>query len=360
MARILFQNVSLAILFVINCSPVCLAQRGALKRNQIVPVTNDHGSFYVFIPRSEPKRILVIAHGTPDSGQTAVAAAEKFVKRWTDFANKKKLLLISVAFDRENFGSEGKWGYGGYRGLFGRHIGADEHVIQLVDEYQSYCSIQDGRFLLYGHSAGGQFLNRFCVTHPDRIAAAVASAPGRFAFPTDAARWPYGSGRFERDVSWAENEKSKVVVEPDLAKFKLAASLPITIVYGEEDLDKQPKRDAHPGTTRIDYGRGWVEAMNELAASKSPSIRLKIEKGVGHSSSRLTVPCQKELMRLKWGQPNKTQIMRTWRSKNRKFKVRAKFIELNDDSVRLLTDEGKEISVKLTKLGDSDREFILK
>lgn len=355
-------NTSASLLF---CTVLSLAlaqnvdgQIENLPRNEIASLSNENGTYHVFVPRAEPKRILVIAHGTPGTNETAIALSERFIKRWTDFAKKKRLLLISVAFDRENFGSEGKYGYGGYRGLFGRTIGADEHVIQLIEEFQLLCSIQDGRFLLYGHSAGGQFLNRFCVTHPDRIAAAVASSPGRFAFPTETARWPYGIGRFDRSISWSETEKPKVVVEPDLENFRRAAALPITVVYGENDLDKQPKRDAHPGTTRIDYGRGWVEAMNELGGLETPSIKLKLEKEIGHNSSRLTVPCQKELSKLDWVQPEKTQIMRLWRSKNRKFKVRAMLVETDDKVVKLLTDQGKELNVGLKKLCDADRKFV--
>ena len=40
---------------------------------------------------------------------------------------------------------------------------------------------QDGKFMLYGHSAGGQFVSRYVVKHPDRIIAAVISAAGSFA-----------------------------------------------------------------------------------------------------------------------------------------------------------------------------------
>ena len=349
-----FLLVSIALLFTGSAS----GQSDKIQRNEIVSLSNDKGHYHVFIPRAEPKRILVIAHGTPGKGETAIGLAEKFIKRWTDFAKKKKLLLISVAFDRRNFGSEGKHGYGGYRGLFGREIGADEYVIQLVEEFKNYCSVRDGRFLLYGHSAGGQFLNRFCVAHPERIAGAVASAPGRFAFPTDSARWPYGAGRFEREISWSETEKPKVIVEPNIEKFKLAATLPIAIMYGENDLDKQPKRDAHPGTTRIDYGRGWVDAMNELGGLQNHSIKLKLEPDVGHSSSRLTVPCQKELLKLDWVKPAKTKIMRLWRSKNRKFKVKAMLVESFDETVTLITDSDKTISVALKKLCDADREFL--
>ena len=129
-------------------------------------------------------------------------------------------------------------------------------------------------------------------------------------------------------------------------------------MYGENDLDKQPKRDAHSGTTRIDYGRGWVDAMNELGGLQNHSIKLKLESDIGHSSSRLTVPCQKELLKLDWVKPAKTKVMRLWRSKNQKFKVKAMLLDSDDDTVTLITAADKTISVALKQLCDADREFV--
>ena len=52
-----------------------------------------------------------------------------------EFASKRRLVLISVSFNRENFASDSrKVGYG-YRGLFGRAMGADDYVIQLVEHF---------------------------------------------------------------------------------------------------------------------------------------------------------------------------------------------------------------------------------
>lgn len=327
-------------------------------RGKIVLKQSKHSDFHVFIPKKKPQRILVIAHGTPGSNDETTDLSKKFIERWTDFANKRRLLLISVAFNRENFASDSKYGYGGYRGLFGRTIGADRYVIELVESLQSQCSIQDGRFLLYGHSAGGQFLIRFCVTHPDRIAAAVASAPGRFAFPDSKVGWPYGMKRFSKTIKWSETESQKTVHEPQEKAFRSAARLPIVVLYGEQDTEEQPKRAAHPGKNRIDYGTGWVAAMNAFVKAEKPSVSLKIIPGIGHNSRLLTGPCQKAFVKLDWVEPAKTDVMRTWRSAGKKFTVNAKLVERVDDNVKLLTEAGKEIEVPVDKLSKTDLRFL--
>ena len=329
-----------------------------MPRDQIIELKTEHSDYHLFIPKRKPHRVLVIAHGTPNSGQSTTELSKLFIQRWTEFASQRRLLLISVSFNRENFASDSrKVGYG-YRGLFGRAIGADEYVIQLVEKYQPLCSIQDGRFLLYGHSAGGQFLIRFCVMHPDRIAAAVASAPGRFAYPKPDVRWPNGMKTFSRNVIWNEKETYKTVIEPSAENFRAAAKLPIVVLYGEKDTADQSKHPGHPGTTRLEFGRGWVDDMNKLSGAEKPSISLQIEKGFGHSSSRATVPCQKALTRLKWVEPPKTAIMRTWRSKSGKFQVDAKLVEKNGNEIKLITEVGKEIKVKIAALSKADLRFL--
>ena len=329
-----------------------------LARNKILELKTDHSDYHLFIPKRKPKRILVIAHGTPDAGQSTTELSLRFIKRWTEYATKNRLLLISISFNRENFASDSrKVGYG-YRGLFGRVIGSDDYVIQLVEKYIPLCSVQDGRFLLYGHSAGGQFLIRFCVMHPERIAAAVASAPGRFAYPNAEVNWPNGMKPFAKKVRWNEKEVYKTVIRPSAAKFAEASKLPIVVLYGDKDIADQSKHPGHPGSTRLEFGRAWVNDMNELEGGNDPSITLKIEKGFGHSSSRATVPCQKEHKKLKWVEPPKTAIMRTWRSKSGSYRVEAKLVENNGTEVKLLTEAGKQVEVKTTVLSKTDLEFL--
>lgn len=66
----------------------------------------------------------------------------------------------------------------------------------------------------------------------------------------------------------------------------------ITVVVGTADTEPQPPRAAHPGGTRLEYARHWVEAMTRIASDRKGRVRLVTVPGVGHSSSRLTPACQ--------------------------------------------------------------------
>jgi len=259
----------------------------------LIEKTDTYGDYYQYIPSNLEKNphILVIVHGSLEKGKPAIELAKKFIKRWIPFSEERSLILIAPAFDRLNYQS-----YGGFRGLFGREIGSDDFVNRLVDKFKKYFPSHEGKFYLYGHSAGGQFGIRYCVRHPNRIIKAVISAPGRYSFPNKNAAWPYGAGRLQRTIKYKDPKEDKEVdVKPDFENYINASELQITILVGASDLEPQPKRPGHRGSSRIDLALNWAEDMNRLAGQngKTGNISVKIIEGVGHSSRRLTPHCQK-------------------------------------------------------------------
>jgi len=263
-------------------------ERGTIVHKQLT-----HGEYIEYLPKGAPRGMLVLAHGSTEEEQDLRKLAERYIHRWIKFADDHGLIAVSPMFDH-NFGSwvsEPGLILGGYRGLAGKEIGADEFVHRIVDQYKHQI---DGveRFYLYGHSAGGQFAGRYAVRHPDRVKAVILSAPGRYAFPDPQAPWPYG----QKEVTVrARPEEAPQVIRPDRDGWRKAAALPITVVVGTADTEPQPPRAGHIGTTRIDYARQWVEAMTRIAPERKSRIRLVTVPGIGHSSSGLTPACQKAL-----------------------------------------------------------------
>jgi pimeloyl-ACP methyl ester carboxylesterase len=264
-------------------------------RGAVVQRTIPYGDYVEYVPRRTVTAVLVLAHGSVEEEQSGADLhnlAEGFVRRWTTFAEEHGLIVVAPVFGHA-FGSwigEPGIPLGGYRGLEGKEIGADEFVERIVDAYASRAGGE--RFYLYGHSAGGQFAGRYAVRHPDRLKALVLSAPGRYAFPDPNAPWPYG----QRETTVRTGPTSALrVIHPDPDSWRKAAALPITVVVGTADTEPQPPRRDHPGTTRMDYARHWVDAMARIAPEGRSRIRLIAVPGVGHSSSGLTPACQKAL-----------------------------------------------------------------
>lgn len=258
-------------------------------------ISSKEGDHYVFIPEGEVDSVLVVAHGMIGKKQKASNVANKFLKRWINHAQNNQVILVVPVFDTQRFGNL-KGGYGGYRNLIGKYIQADKFVNKLVDRYAKRTKKQSNKFYLYGHSAGGQFVARYVVTHPERVIKAVISAAGRYSYPSKDSKWPYGAGEFQKKVKWADGTITKISLLPKLESYAAAAEV-LEVVVGGKDLKTQPSRPSHIGKNRIEFAQSWAQAMNEHASDYGfqGDIKVHIVPGVGHNSSKLTPKAVKVL-----------------------------------------------------------------
>lgn len=259
---------------------------------EIVLKSNRYGSYHQYVPWSAqpPKDLVVVVHGSVDREGSAINASRIFIERWTGAAEKHQAIILAPAFDQKNFGGHAGPG-GGYRGLWGRHIGADGFVDRIVSTYTAVYPQLNGRFRLYGHSAGGQFVSRYVVRHPHRIRSAVICAAGTFAFPNSEVKWTNGMATLTRRMRWSNDEPWKQIrVEPDSAGWRAAAALPIAVVVGARDTKPSKTISGHPDGGHVTRARAWVRAMRTLAQENgfSPGVRIHVVPGVGHNSQELT------------------------------------------------------------------------
>jgi pimeloyl-ACP methyl ester carboxylesterase len=274
-------------------------QTFAREAGSILSKRTQHGSYLQYIPRRPPLGIIVVVHGMLGENGQAADLAGKFIKRWVALAEQQGTVILAPAFDQENFGGREGPG-GGYRGLFGREIGADDFVNEIVDQYQVLFPSSNGKFMLYGHSAGGQFVSRYLVKHPDRIIAAVISAAGTFAFPNPNWPWADGMARLTRKIRWGPTDaESPFDFQPDPRGWLKAATLPVTVVVGSQDVEASKPSPSQKGNNHVERAQRWVEDMNALARreGRMGNVQLVIVPGVGHSSSRLRPVCQTALWR---------------------------------------------------------------
>lgn len=262
-------------------------------------MSTEHGRYVQYIPRSAETtpRFLVLIHGTPGRTETALACAEHFLSHFISEAKHRGVVLLAPAFDTKNFGGfEGPGG--GYRGLFGRNVAADVFVNEILQAYQQRFQRWDGKIYLYGHSAGGQFVSRYLVMHPDRIIASVVSAAGTYAFPNAAIKWADGMAPLRRQMLWdGEDATREVNVVPDPERWVEASLLSTTVIVGRLDDSKLRESPAQPGRNMIERAKQWTRAMNDLAAAngKKGAVQLILLDGVGHNGRLLSVTGIKHL-----------------------------------------------------------------
>jgi poly(3-hydroxybutyrate) depolymerase len=274
-------------------------QKLASEQGSITLKAVAHGQFHQYIAQGALDKftVLVVNHGMFKDPETAVEASYNTLKLWRRSADEHKLILVAPVFDNENYAATVKGaGNGGYRGLFGRKVGADDFLHEIVNEYQTANKSYDGRFYLYGHSAGAQFANRYLVRHPHRVIASSFSAPAWFSLPSNKHKWPLGMAKRQYTAHWpGEIVGQAIDVRPQSSTWLAATQIPIEVVVGELDLDKMRHVDGIGGDTHVDRAKFWVESMNKFAQehAQTGNVQLNIVSGVGHNYGKLARVSQK-------------------------------------------------------------------
>jgi pimeloyl-ACP methyl ester carboxylesterase len=128
-------------------------------------------------------------HGSSRTGEQGRDIGATFAEKY-DF-----VLLVPEFRERE---------YPGDRYAFGNMLDAAGHqqaetrwgfslVEHLFDHVRQALGLNATTYDIVGHSAGGQFVQRLVLFLPSaRFRRAVASSPGRYAFPTLRETFPYG------------------------------------------------------------------------------------------------------------------------------------------------------------------------
>lgn len=287
-----FIGLGLAILL-IACSSVPLPEPAtASKLGQVTRVEDVFGTFYAYVPMTvtpEPD-IVALIHGTPAAEETAESTAHYYLVNWLDFAEEQGYILIAPSFNQENFSSrKGDHALSGYRGLFGREINADEWVLRLVRAHQQGFGVSGKPFYLYGHSAGGQFVARFLVTHPEHVKKAVITSAATYPQPNPEVAWPFGMGELHTDIEWDVDTVNHVDIVPDKQKWLAATQIPLTVIVGLNDTAELPSYPGQKGKNRFAIGRNWVRDMTLFAEENGLESQFQFEMipGKGHSMSNL-------------------------------------------------------------------------
>lgn len=274
-----------------------------LPAGEISAFQDNYGPYFLYRPTelSSPPQTLVIIHGTPAKDLSAGETAFYYAENWAPFAEEKGWLMLVPAFNQADFSSrkgEITDALTGYRGLFGREIGADEWIMRLLGLGWEALDLPEAPILLYGHSAGGQFVGRFLVTHPELVERAVISAAVTYPQPDPAVSWPYGMGPLSSEIVWKDGTTAQVEIIQDPDKWLAATQVDLKVIVGLNDLEPQLYRPGQDGRVRLTIGQNWVDAMRDFAVDHGLISRISFEAipGKGHSMLGLLPYCQAALI----------------------------------------------------------------
>jgi poly(3-hydroxybutyrate) depolymerase len=244
-----------------------LALRSALP-GQIVAIGTDTSPelpAFVYMPRllRDDAPLFVSVHGY---ARNALSHAIRF----RDLADRHGAVCLVPCFSRER--------HHRYQQLAPGRGGEspDGALCTLLDAVIETLRLKARPVVWFGFSGGGQFVHRFALRHPHRVAAAVIAAAGWYTFPDASTDWPRG-------LRVAEGGPS-LDLEALLCKDLL-------VLIGDRDtqqdelLNCSPAIVAQQGGHRLERAERWVAAMHAAAKAHGVPARVTLAQlpGAGHS-----------------------------------------------------------------------------
>lgn len=214
--------------------------------------------YFVYIPQQAAEnKIAYSIHGISRN-------AEEHIQGFIAQADKHGAIIIAPLFPRES--------YPRYQRL-GTSINqqrADIALDHVLQDAHEWLGIPPTPMHMFGFSGGGQFLHRYAMFHPKRVARMALAAPGWYTFPDPDRKYPYG---IKSTKDWPN---LKFVLEKFL-------QIPTLIMVGEEDdqrdkdLNKAREIDCFQGLTRIERADRWIGAVRALGRSYNIATDLRLE-----------------------------------------------------------------------------------
>jgi hypothetical protein len=197
--------------------------------------------------------VLIVHHGVARNGRD-------YRDYWLRLVDEADILAISVEFTEAAFPEYLWYHFGNLHDENGVPnpreqwtYGIDE---RLFDALLDQGLTRQGRFGVFGHSAGGQFVHRMLsFGFRDRVAVAVSANAGTYAMPDLEVAWPFGLGE-----TGLRADTLREVLE-----------FPITVMTGTRDTKTTgrffPKgpRSMRQGATRHERAHNYVGAGHAAA-----------------------------------------------------------------------------------------------
>jgi len=242
--------------------------RGEILQRQLK--TDPDQSYYLYIPfnaGSSPK-LFVSVHGISRN-------AGEHARYFTGLAERHGVVVVSPLFTKLRFPDYQRLGHQG------RGLRADQMLDRIVDEVGWLTFADNSRLYLFGYSGGGQFVHRYAMAHPGRVAGVAIGAAGWYTFPDFDCRYPRGTG--------SSRKLPDIGFDPD--KF---LRIPACVLVGERDnrtdpsLNQSGPINEQQGCNRLQRGRRWIEAMQQAARSHglTTPYRFHVLPKAGHSFQR--------------------------------------------------------------------------
>ena len=233
-------------------TPLDHAPSGRLLRRRVA--ADPDQAYYLYVPRRRNERapLLVTVHGSSRN-------AREHGERFADLAERYGVVLVAPLFARGRFPDFHCLG----RSADERADLALERIVaevsSLVDEVES------DRLRLFGFGAGGQFVHRYALAHPERVAGFAVAATSDFTYPDPALPFPQGTG-----------------TSPALSGQRFFPDAFLRVPGCVLVSDRDRPAEAAPS---VEHGESWLTAMSTAARERGLDTRYALARFTGSPQS---------------------------------------------------------------------------
>jgi hypothetical protein len=232
--------------------------------------------YYKPLNATADAKVLFAIHGVERAGSRAR-------DHWVKAAEKYGAIILAPEFDQARFPNR-LFQMGGMEAR-----NPADWTFHLIENLFEKLRVEEGlnasTYLLFGHSAGAQYVHRhLLMMDKSRIAIAVAANAGTYTFPV------YSQSIFSPRFPWTLDER---LVDRPTLKERFGRNL--VILLGEEDVkttgDFPSSREAMvQGSNRLERGRNFCEAAAAQARELGADFRWRCitMPGVGHNSAQMS------------------------------------------------------------------------
>ncbi|HSE55770.1 MAG TPA: hypothetical protein VLA97_04990 [Nocardioidaceae bacterium] len=219
-------------------------------------------------------QILIVVHG---HGRDAASYRDS----WVPLVEDRNVLVLVPEFPSDEF-SDTEYNLGNMVDEDGEERPEDEWTFAVIEALFEHVREQvDSKaedYVMFGHSAGAQFVHRFVqFGSPEHLRTAVAANAGWYTVPDDSEDFPYGLDGIAVD-------------EEDLEG---AFSTDMVVMLGADDIDPESESLRHDeqsdeqGDNRLERGLHYYREARMVADDHDlPFVwRLEVAPGIGHSQS---------------------------------------------------------------------------
>ena len=218
--------------------------------------------------------ILMVLHGVKRN-------ADWYRDAWRDLSDREGFLVLAPEFDRNRFPGGRSYNRGNMRAKGGTSVPQRDWsfnaVEALFDAARDWTGSTRQGYLMFGHSAGAQFVHRIITFMPVlRLERAVAANAGWYTMPDEQQLYPYGLQG----------------VGLTAAQRRTAFGRKLTVMLGDADDDPDHRHLHNTPAAKRQGAHRYARGLTYFERAKAAAYRvgvpfawsLEIVTGAGHST----------------------------------------------------------------------------